>query len=127
SAVIGVVAQRLIRKLCSECKEAYVPSAEIKDMFCAEGFLVEDISLMKPVGCESCLQTGYSGRTAIYEMINITEDIRQIILKNPSERNINELAGRQGTKSLRQSGLQRVLDQITSLEEVLNITIMDEQ
>ena len=122
SAVVGLVAQRLVRKLCPMCKEEYSPPAEIKDMLRKAVNVTGDITLAMPKGCNHCLNTGYSGRTAIYEMIPMNEEIRHLILKSPSEARINEVATKYGRKSLRQSGIYKALEKLTTLEEVMHIT-----
>jgi len=122
SSVILITAQRLARRLCS-CKEA----ADFgEDALLAAGFLREQLDgawvPYKPVGCDRCKGSGYKGRVGIYEIMPVTEAIQHIILKGGSSIEIAEQAQREGVKNLRQSGLLKVRQGVTSLEEVLGCT-----
>jgi len=122
SSVILITAQRLARRLCS-CKEA----ADLgEDALLAAGFLREQLDgswvPYKPVGCDRCKGSGYKGRVGIYEVMPVTEAIQHIILKGGSSIEIAEQSQREGVKNLRQSGLLKVRQGVTSLEEVLGCT-----
>jgi type IV pilus assembly protein PilB len=122
SSVILITAQRLARRLCT-CKE---PADLGQDALLAAGFAAADMdgSWMpyKAVGCDRCKGSGYKGRIGIYEVMPVTEAIQHLILKNASSIEIAEQAQREGVKNLRQSGLLKVKQGVTSLEEVLGCT-----
>ncbi|MFV0446106.1 MAG: GspE/PulE family protein [Planctomycetaceae bacterium] len=119
STVEGVLAQRLVRNLCKECKQAYVPKLED---------LPPDMQAMKPerlwkaVGCRSCRETGYSGRTGVYELLVTDPTLRKMCADRASTGDIREYAIEHGMVSLRQSGYQKALAGVTSLEDVVRIT-----
>ena len=122
SSIILITAQRLARKLCA-CKQAYdLP----KDAFIGAGFSAEDVAggwiPYKPIGCERCKGSGYKGRLGIYQVMPITETIQDMILKSATAIDIGREAQRNGVRDLRQSGLVKVKQGITSLEEVLGCT-----
>ncbi len=113
-----VVAQRLARCLCEKCKEAYEPE---KQQF--SDIKINADLIYRPKGCEECNQTGYKGRVAITEILNITDDIRRIIYKQASYVEIKELARKNGMITLFEDGMKKVAEGITSLEEILSVTI----
>ncbi len=122
SSVILITAQRLARRLCT-CKDA----ADLgEDALLVAGFARADLDgswvPYKPVGCDRCKGSGYKGRVGIYEVMPVTEAIQHIILKGGSSIEIAEQAQREGVKNLRQSGLLKVKQGVTSLEEVLGCT-----
>jgi len=124
SAVNVIAAQRLARRLCSRCKEPF----EINpDMLERAQFIPSDTkpNFCKPVGCRYCRQTGYSGRLALLEVLEVTEGIRKLILTNVDTSDIKKQALKDGLITLRQAGLARVAEGITSLEEVLRVTKAD--
>jgi general secretion pathway protein E/type IV pilus assembly protein PilB len=119
STVEGVLAQRLVRRLCSHCKVAYRPdAAELPE----ELVLPADVLIYRPEGCRQCRHTGYSGRTGIYELMLTDPEIHKLCVANVSAGEIRELALRKGMQSLRVSGWKRCLAGVTSLEEVLHST-----
>ena len=122
SSVILITAQRLARKLCPTCKTPLdVPRKALIDA----GFKAEDLdgswTPFKPVGCSAC-NNGYKGRVGIYQVMPITEEIQRIILKGGSALDIAQQASKEGIRSLRESGLVKVKQGMTSLEEVLTVT-----
>ncbi len=120
SSLIGVLAQRLVRVLCPECRELVEPNAF------EAGFLNIDPShrIYRAVGCEACHGTGFQGRTGIYELVTIDNDLRQTIHESSSEQLLKQTAhGRTGT--IRDDGRQKVLDGITTVQEVLRVTLDD--
>ena len=122
SSIILITAQRLARRLCT-CKE---PADFGEDALLAAGFTAPDLDgswvPYKPVGCDRCKGTGYKGRVGIYEVMPVTEAIQHIILKGGSSIEIAGQAQREGVKNLRLSGLLKVRQGVTSLEEVLGCT-----
>jgi len=124
-SVIMIVAQRLVRKLCKKCAQPHkLPEKALLDM----GFVkdeLKDLSVLKPKGCEACNNTGYKGRTGLYEVMPIDDDIREMILNRTQSREIKKRAIEQGMITLRQSGLTKIRNGITSVEEVLRETVRD--
>jgi type IV pilus assembly protein PilB len=122
SSVILITAQRLARRLCMTCRQPVViPEQALLDA----GFKKEELEgswkPYRPVGCPSC-NLGYKGRVGIYQVMPITEEIQRIILAEGSALDIAKQSEREGVRSLRQSGLQKVRMGLTSLEEVLAVT-----
>ncbi len=125
SSVILVVAQRLVRKLCSHCKfeEKYSKETLLKIGFTPDK--IEGAKIYGPKGCSECNQTGYSGRVALYEVMPIKEEIKELILTGASTAEIKKEAIKHGMITLRQSGIHKVLQGVTSIKEVLRITFED--
>ncbi len=122
SSVILITAQRLARRLCT-CKQ---PTEFTPEVLLSAGFAESDLNggwtPYKPVGCDRCKGSGYKGRVGIYEVMPISEEIQHIILRNGSSLEIARQAQREGVRNLRQSGLLKVKQGMTSLEEVLGCT-----
>lgn len=125
SSVILILAQRLSRKICSQCKEEekLSPQALIKIGFSEEE--ANTIRCYRGKGCSACNNTGYKGRIALYEVMPISDEIRELILEGASANEIKKTAVRLGMKTLRMSGLSKVKEGITSVEEVLRVTFGD--
>jgi type IV pilus assembly protein PilB len=125
SSVILILAQRLARKVCTQCKiEEKIPvQALIKVGFSPEK--AETIKCFKGKGCPTCNNSGYKGRIALYEVMPIKDEIRELILEGASASEIKKTAVRLGTKSLRMSGMSKVEEGITSIEEILRVTFGD--
>ncbi|PUB74831.1 MAG: type II secretion system protein GspE [gamma proteobacterium symbiont of Ctena orbiculata] len=119
STVNAVVAQRLVRNLCPECKAPYHPPPEIAARF--DPF-PGPATLFKAVGCEHCSGSGYRGRSAIIEMIELSEGLRSLILQGKDKNALAACAKSEGAKSMYEDGLQKVMRGITTLEEVLRVT-----
>ncbi|OAN19211.1 type II secretion system protein GspE [Photobacterium jeanii] len=119
SSLLGVLAQRLVRTLCSECREPYEANAEQKKLFkVAES---ESLTLYHPTGCEHCNNKGYRGRTGIHELLLIDETVQELIHAEAGEQAI-ERAVRAYTPSIRDDGLAKVRKGVTTLEEVMRVT-----
>jgi type IV pilus assembly protein PilB len=116
SSVIMIEAQRLVRKLCPSCKQPYEPDAQVQKKY---GLGAGPI--YKSTGCDKCRHIGYSGRTGIYEVLVLDEDIRELISRKAGANEIRDLAVKQGMRTLLDSGIEKVRQGITSLEEVLSI------
>jgi len=125
SSVVMILAQRLTRKICTRCKEVDSVSPEV---LIHAGFLEEDLqglTLYKGKGCEVCNQTGYKGRVALYEIMPIREEIRELVLQGASSDELRRESINRGMKSLRMSGLQKIKEGVTTLEEVLETTFLN--
>jgi type IV pilus assembly protein PilB len=122
SALDCVVAQRLARKLCIRCREAYVADdRELIDMGFGED-VIEDIDhLYRPVGCQVCAKTGYRGRLGLFEVMSMSEDIERLTVERVSSDEIRRLARRDGMITLREDGLEKIRSGVTSIEEVLRV------
>ncbi len=125
SAVDCVLAQRLARRLCSECKEPYEPSQEMlkKNDFPPEVFEMEKVTLYRPKGCSRCNGTGYKGRLGIYEVMIVSEAIRRLTVERKSGDEIARVAQAEGMKNLREDGIDKVLAGQTSIEEIARVII----
>src|SRR5438874_3932853 len=129
SSLMGILAQRLVRVLCKDCREPYFPTAEeLKEIGLTQE-QVRDTSggmLYKPAGCEQCNHTGYRGRSGIYEMMLIDDEVRQLILKNVDSGTIKKAAvTSKGMLTLMDDGALKVLKGVTSIAEVLSVTRED--
>ena len=125
SSVVAIIAQRLIRNLCPHCKKEHTPALpELKELG-LDPSQAEDFTIYLPVGCDKCLQTGYRGRTGIYELLLINDELRNFILQNVNSQVIKNKAIECGMKTLRVDGAAKVLAGVTSIEEVLRVTQED--
>ncbi len=142
SALSLSIAQRLVRKLCESCRKEYSPTDEENKtlQLVLESIKNEGKDLAKynikaegpfkiftAVGCEKCNKTGYKGRMGIFEAIKTDEAIEKIMPENPSEREIKKVARNQGTLSMRQDGIVKILNGITSIEEVRSVVDLNEE
>ncbi len=119
-----VMAQRLVRRICTNCKEEYSPSSEELALVGLEKDRVNG-PLFKGKGCPDCRNTGYKGRLAIFEMIPMARDLRKLVFDNANEDDIRQTALDNGMTTLREAGLARVLDGTTSIEEIMRSTVED--
>ena len=120
SAQITVVAQRLVRRLCSHCKTKYTPEKEALTVL---GLEPGDTAFYKGEGCDHCSGTGFDGRVGIYELLTINDDMIRIILAREPSNVLKEAAIKNGMKSLRDAALKKLKDGVTSVEEVLRVTM----
>jgi type IV pilus assembly protein PilB len=124
-SVIMIVAQRLVRRLCKKCHvQDKIPQETLVDI----GFSEEEaksVTIYKPEGCSACHNTGYKGRIGLYEVVEITDEIKDMILSKAQSYQIKKKAAEQGMITLRRSGLIKIKEGITSVEEVLRETIKD--
>jgi type IV pilus assembly protein PilB len=127
------IGQRLVRRLCDKCKREIKPTKEIRDLILEEIEklpeeekkklkISQNFKIYEAVGCDECNKTGFSGRVGIFEVLEMTKNLEEIILKEPSEAKILEEARRQGMITMRQDGILKVLKGITTIEEVLRET-----
>ena len=120
-----VMAQRLVRKLCDKCKEKYKPTSEELELIGLKPKDVKNGFLYRAKGCADCRNTGYRGRTAIFEMIPMARELRKLVFESANEDEIRQAAIKNGMVTLRDAGNERVLDGTTSIEEVLRSTVED--
>jgi len=125
SSVIGVMAQRLVRRICPRCIEEYTPEDDVLENLKVHFKLPDpgNFKLYRGKGCDYCKNTGYRGRTAIYEMVRINDEIRSMIMKNTSSNEIKEIAIKNGMLTLLDSGVVRALEGITTIDEVLRVAV----
>ena len=123
ASLIGVLAQRLVRKVCDHCKVEVEPDPSVLRRLNLTEEDFEGVTLYRGVGCERCNGTGYKGRYAIHELMVIDDDIRRAIVEGKSATEIKELARSKGMKTLREDGIYKAMKGITTLEEVMARTI----
>jgi len=120
SSLEAVVAQRLVRVICDECKEE-LPEHDVKPLRRRFGDRLPD-KLFKGMGCRRCQGTGYRGRIGIFEMMVVTDDIRSLILENASPRDLRRVSAKQGMTNLRDDGFRHLAEGRTTVDEVLRVT-----
>lgn len=128
SSLVGVLAQRLVRVLCPRCKEAVdVTYRELLNSmpdFPHEGKDLDDtVTVYRAKGCIACNNTGYKGRMGVFEFLQITDEMRELILTRASGAEVKDLAMKQGMHTLRQEGIQKIVDGTTSVEEILRVIV----
>lgn len=120
SSVIGVLAQRLIRTICPDCKEKYRPTEEeLKDIGLS---LEEKTDFYKGKGCAKCMNTGYKGRIGIFELMILDDSIRNLVIGKVPTEEIRKKAIASGMTTLKEEGIQKIKEGITTVEEVLRVT-----
>jgi type IV pilus assembly protein PilB len=122
----GVIAQRLVRKICNNCKTEYTPAEE---QLMELELRTEDVkgkTFYYGKGCDQCNNTGYRGRLGIYEIMTLDDDMRDMIIKQASTQVLRMESKKRGMRTLRQSGLMAIYDGITTIEEVVRETITEE-
>ncbi|MFO7708551.1 MAG: type II secretion system ATPase GspE [Desulfobacterales bacterium] len=122
SSVLAVFAQRLVRVLCQECKQPTSPQTVYLQSIGVRPEQFANASIFKAVGCEKCFQTGYRGRIGIFEIMMMSENLRGLILQTFDSNRIKAVALQEKMMTLRQDGIQKVLEGTTTLEEVLRVT-----
>jgi len=126
SSVMAILAQRLVRVLCKECREPYeMTPAEISELEIKGG--TAGATVYRAKGCPTCFNTGYLGRKAIYELLLIDDEIRQLIMKNTDAATLKTAAMHKGMRTLRQDGADNILKGITSVDEVVRVTQKESQ
>jgi type IV pilus assembly protein PilB len=125
SSLQAVVAQRLIRRICSSCKEQYHPDEETLKLLGAPPEEWDKIVLYRGRGCEKCNYSGYKGRTAIHEIMVLNEKIRQLVLERTSSNAIKRVAQKSGMRTLREDGMKKAILGQTTPQEVMRITATD--
>jgi type IV pilus assembly protein PilB len=122
SAVKGVIAQRLLRKVCPKCKTEYVPSLALLKFLNLEDKVANNIKLVWGKGCDNCNNTGYKGRIGIFEFLPVTPEIQNLVADKKTAEEIRREAIKQGMKTLRDIAAEKLIAQLTSAQEVIRIT-----
>lgn len=125
SSIVGILAQRLVRKICPHCRQETTPSPELLRELEAEGLHSDKNIFYHGEGCDVCMNIGYRGRTGLYELLVVDEEVRALLLQKKDSTMIKNSAIKRGMKTLRSDGLQKALNGETSLEEVLRVTQED--
>ncbi|MEZ0229541.1 MAG: GspE/PulE family protein [Planctomycetota bacterium] len=126
SSVIAVCAQRLVRVICKECSSAYEPTDdELKEIGLSRKDLRSHGTINIGMGCERCLNTGYTGRSAIYELLVVDDPVREQVMGRASATKIKEDAVSRGLRTLRMDGARKVVEGLSTIEEVLRVTQLD--
>ncbi len=125
TSIRAIMAQRLVRRLCLNCREAGdLSPSELRALQVEESQLSE-AAIMRPVGCEQCRQTGYRGRIGIFEIFEIDDEVRQMVNQRAATMILRQRARELGMRTLREDGVRKVLAGLTSAEEVISITLGD--
>ncbi len=123
STINGVVAQRLVRRLCQECRRPVPPPAELLALLGeADRHRADAATVFEPVGCEACENTGFRGRTGILELLVMSDPVRREVLRGGDADSIRNAAGESGMRTMREDGLTKVLCGTTTLDEVVRVT-----
>ncbi len=122
SSILAVLAQRLVRVLCTDCREAYPATAQVLDELGLAPDALPGGTLYRPVGCPRCMHTGYRGRSGIYELLVVDETVRELVMSGANAVTIREAARRRGMVTLREDGVAKLAQGLTSAEDVLRVT-----
>jgi general secretion pathway protein E len=122
SSVIAILAQRLVRVVCRHCREKYAPDEESLKSIGITPEMAAGKTIYRGTGCSECLDTGYLGRTGIFELMLLDDSLKSLILQTSDANAIKRQAMEQGMISLRQDGARRVLEGVTTIEEVFRVT-----
>lgn len=126
SSVVCIISQRLVRRLCDKCKQSYKPTAEMISRIGITEQQAASITFYKAVGCDECLQTGYKGRLAVFEVMEVTDAIARLIVERVDASVIKAKAIEEDMKTLAADGLRRIKDGVTTIEEVLSVAFAEE-
>ena len=122
SSILAIVAQRLVRILCIDCRQSYLPDKTAMENIGISPDLVKDTVLYRAKGCDNCFNTGYKGRVAISEILVMDEKLKNLILKTHDSNQIKNEALKQNMETLRDDGIRKVIKGVTSISEVLRVT-----
>ena len=127
TAVRAVMAQRLLRRICPNCKQVHKPTAQEIDMLQLSDEYLANHEFYEGVGCEFCHNTGYKGRIGIYEIFIVSEELAKLIFSNQPAGVIRDAARREGMRSLRDDAMRKAEAGVSTLREVITVTLMDEE
>ncbi len=125
SSIIATIAQRLVRVICPHCKQGCKPDAKLLDDLRISGEDARNHAFFKGAGCDKCFNSGYQGRTGIYEILAMSEAIRDMIMSRAKASSIKQEAFDKGFKTLRMDGVRKILEGVTTPEEIMRVTQMD--
>ena len=120
AAVNAILAQRLVRKICPHCREEFVPTDEMNEFLQLQGFGSD--KTFKGKGCDRCRKTGYTGRLGIYELLVMNDNLRDMVTRNPDVTQLRKLCRERGLVTLRVDGFQKVMNGLTTVDEILRVT-----
>jgi type II secretory ATPase GspE/PulE/Tfp pilus assembly ATPase PilB-like protein len=127
SSVLGILGQRLVRRICPQCKEDFVVVKELAHRVGLHRLVPHgEVKLFRGKGCKVCQNTGYVGRVGITELLALTPKVKEQILQGANELKIKEVGRKEGMKTMREDGLAKAIQGLTTLEEVLRVTAPDE-
>jgi hypothetical protein len=127
SSLVAVISMRLIRLLCAKCKDGYVPSGDELRLLGLSQRDARDLVLYRPQGCDQCAETGYRGRTGVFEILEMSDSVRRLVAGHATETLIRRAAMEEGMITIGQDGLAKVLGGETSLEEVQRVVYYEEE
>jgi type IV pilus assembly protein PilB len=123
----GVLAQRLVRRICTKCKEEYQPKEEeVMELGLRLETLPKNVRIFRGKGCDACHNSGFKGRTALFEIMTMDDEMREMIMRQASTAVVREHARKIGMRTLRESGLLSIYDGVTTIDEVVRETIAEE-
>ena len=122
SSVVAIIAQRLVRTICPVCKTAYRPQDEELMEIGITRDLLHDDAVYKGKGCVNCVNTGFKGRTGIYEIMIIDDEIRSMITKGVDSSMIKHAAINKGMTTLKEDGIKKIVGGVTTIKEILRVT-----
>ena len=125
SSIVLAVAQRLVRRLCPECKQQYNPPVELFERLGLTLAQVREMTVFKAVGCEKCLGTGYRGRLAVFEIMEMTEGLINLTMHRADTASLRRQAQKDGMTLLVEDGLRKVKMGLTTIEEVLSVATIE--
>ncbi|HEY8748591.1 MAG TPA: ATPase, T2SS/T4P/T4SS family [Tepidisphaeraceae bacterium] len=120
AAVNAILAQRLVRKICQNCREEFVPTDEMREFLTLQGFKAE--KTFKGKGCDRCRKTGYAGRLGIYELLVMDDSLRDMVTRSPDVNLLRKLCRERGLVTLREDGFAKVMQGLTTVDEILRVT-----
>jgi type IV pilus assembly protein PilB len=126
ATVESILAQRLVRRICVECRTEFEPSDELLMELQLPIETARQYSFYYGRGCQRCNNSGYKGRTGIYELLDVTDEIRDLVTSNASVDDIRNFARSQGMTTLREAGLKLIFDGVTTIDEVVRETVMED-
>jgi len=121
NAVIGVIAQRLVRKICPECRQEYHPGPEVRRQVGLDPKKTAETPFYRGPGCKRCFRTGYAGRTGVFEVMEVTDELRELIFRETAKEAMYRLAIEQGMQPLEESGRRKILAGETTVEEFFRV------
>jgi type IV pilus assembly protein PilB len=125
ATVEAILAQRLVRRICTGCKEEVIPGADVLADLEMTSDQLEGKKFYRGKGCEKCNRSGYKGRLGIYELLIMNDEMRDMIIRNASTEELREAARRNGMVTLRESGMESIFMGQTTADEVIRETILD--